>query len=66
MSFNDGRFNPDANNDGVLTLQTPVKVRAKEGVVIGRTFEREPRYDVMLANKRVLCNVPAREVRRAG
>lgn len=42
-------------SSGVLTWQ--------RGMVIGRTLERHPRYDVMLADGRIIGNLPADHVR---
>lgn len=55
----------------ILELKSPVEAKIESsgvmtwqrGIVIGRTLERHPRYDVMLADGRMFGNLPADHVR---
>jgi hypothetical protein len=50
----------------MIALRSPVKATVArpggasvvEGIVIGRTVEEAPRYDLMLADKSIVLNIP--------
>lgn len=56
----------------ILELRSPIEARVETtfgammwlpGIVIGHTFEANPRYDVELADGRMVGNLPAERVR---
>lgn len=54
--------------NSIPCLLTPVLVvvddRLTKGHIIGRTMEENPRADVRLEDGRIICNVPAENLRQ--
>lgn len=55
----------DLNESVMIALPENGKIIWYPGVLVGRTLERYPRYDVRLANGKIIANVSADQLRPA-
>lgn len=51
------------NEPIMIALPEQGRITWQHGIVVGRTLEAEPTYDVRLAGGKIIASVPARQLR---
>lgn len=49
----------------MLALHTPITFNGQPGKIVGRTREANPRYDIMLDDRRIIADLPAETIQPA-